>query len=188
MVQSMLGPDHDLAKRLTNMEQAIQKLNTRDVLQNATFGKDGTTVEQAFTQLQDAINSAVAVQNAGGDAQNFAVTTTATEVASCILTVPTGFTRAVVNVVAFAEAFNPTAGGQYVYVQSTNSITGGSGEVYSLAAASTAVAVTTFQQVTLTGLSGGQQIVCGVLVRAGAAFSASTANLAEVSAQAIYLK
>ncbi len=44
MVQTILGPDHDLAKRLSKMERDIANLNTRDVLQNASIGIGGLTV------------------------------------------------------------------------------------------------------------------------------------------------
>lgn len=44
MVQTILGPDHDLAKRLSKMERDIAALNTRDVLQNASIGRGGLTV------------------------------------------------------------------------------------------------------------------------------------------------
>jgi hypothetical protein len=43
-MQPNLGPDHDLALRLTNLESNVAALNTRDVLQNASIGAGGITV------------------------------------------------------------------------------------------------------------------------------------------------
>lgn len=44
MAGTNLGPDMDLAKRLSDMERAIMDLQTRDVLQNASIGENGLLV------------------------------------------------------------------------------------------------------------------------------------------------
>jgi hypothetical protein len=44
MAGANLGPDHDLAKRLTLLEDQVQGLSTRDVLKNAQIGSGGLTV------------------------------------------------------------------------------------------------------------------------------------------------
>ncbi|GAB3802456.1 hypothetical protein GCM10028798_19640 [Humibacter antri] len=41
---TQLPPAHDLAKRLSTLEQQVQSLATRDVLKNASIGSDGLTV------------------------------------------------------------------------------------------------------------------------------------------------
>lgn len=41
---TQLPPQHDLAKRLSSLEQQVQSLATRDVLRNASIGADGLTV------------------------------------------------------------------------------------------------------------------------------------------------
>ncbi|UFU14643.1 hypothetical protein LQK89_02775 [Curtobacterium sp. C1] len=44
MASTNLGPDHNLAKRLSNLEDAVQRLQNADVLQNASIGAGGLTV------------------------------------------------------------------------------------------------------------------------------------------------
>lgn len=44
MAGANLGPDFDLAKRITHLEDQISRLNNRDVLQNASIGAGGLTV------------------------------------------------------------------------------------------------------------------------------------------------
>lgn len=44
MVGANLGPDYDLARRLTKLEEDVHNLNTRDVLKNASIGSGGITV------------------------------------------------------------------------------------------------------------------------------------------------
>ena len=177
--------EDDAARQMKDLERTTRE-NLASVVRS--FKSTVERLDAAIETLNEAVASIVIPQNAGGSTQNFAVTTSPVMVASCTLTVPEGYTRAVLNIVSFGEAFNDDTNGHYLYVQCTNSITGGSGEVYTFLSPSVASAVTTFQQVTLGGLTGGQTLVCGVLVRGTAAFSASTANLAQVSAQAIYLK
>lgn len=44
MARAELGPDHELAKRLSNLESAVAKLSTQDKLQNSSIGINGLTV------------------------------------------------------------------------------------------------------------------------------------------------
>lgn len=44
MVQADFGPGIDLPKRLKKLEDAVQALSTRDILQNASIGNGGITV------------------------------------------------------------------------------------------------------------------------------------------------
>jgi len=44
MVGANLGPDYDLAKRISDLEILVRGLSTRDVLQNASIGAGGITV------------------------------------------------------------------------------------------------------------------------------------------------
>jgi hypothetical protein len=45
MVGINLGPKHDLATRLSKADRAVRQLGTRDILQNASIGAGGLTVE-----------------------------------------------------------------------------------------------------------------------------------------------
>jgi hypothetical protein len=117
MVQINLSPAHDLGIRLRNMEQNIAKLSTRDVLQYATFGADGTTVPQAFAQIQAqqatlnaqqatltaqvaaiaaVVNAQVTADTGHTGASGYALGTSGQELCRITFTVPSGYTQALV--------------------------------------------------------------------------------------------
>lgn len=154
-MQSQLGPDYDLAKRLSTMEQNIQKLSTRDVLLNATFGSDGTTVPQAFAQLQAAINSQVIPRVASGSASGFYVTPTFATIVSVPIPVPDGYTRALVSASGQVTGGNDDAADMatiyaHITVNGTPGPDSASGVGNQLWAS-----VSAFAAFSLTGLNGG---------------------------------
>lgn len=51
MPAANLGPKHDLAKRISDLESAVQQLSTRDVLKNASIGSDGLIVYGGSIQI-----------------------------------------------------------------------------------------------------------------------------------------
>lgn len=119
---------------------------------------------------------------------NYAITTISTIRASVTLTVPAGFTQAIVISNPTGMGLNSTAATDYLYVQAVvNGVSGG--ELYTSAGASLGVGLASPFHTTLTGLTGGQTITVGVATRTSAAtWAASTANQANIYATAIYLR
>ena len=107
MTAVRLGPDHDLAKRLSTLEQKVQQLFTRDLLQNASIGAGGLVVQGGGSiTVQDggsiAVNgtgnvavdgiklTSVVPGSVGQTASGWAVGTTTATPLTLDLTVPPG--------------------------------------------------------------------------------------------------
>lgn len=136
----------------------------------------------------DALANPVQIGTASNGVNNYAITTTSTVRASVTLTVPDGFTEAVVMANPTAMGFNGTAGGDYLYVMAVVQTIGG-GELYSAAGAGFGAGLAAPFHTTLTGLIAGQTITVGVATRAGFnTWAASTANQANIYATAIFIR
>lgn len=98
MANANLGPDYDLAKRLSKIEHDIAALNNRDVLQNASIGIGGLTVTGGSINIT------------GGGQLNVSGTATFTGT----LTVPSG---------TISTGGNITAGGSITATTSLNGAT-----------------------------------------------------------------
>ncbi|WP_427018591.1 hypothetical protein ACQCSX_08690 [Pseudarthrobacter sp. P1] len=135
-----------------------------------------------------ALATPVQIGTASNGINNYAITTTSTVRASVALTVPAGFTQAIVIANPTAMGQNSTASSDYLYVQAVVQAVNG-GELYTAAPAGLGVGLGAPFHTTLTGLTGGQTITVGVATRAGTTtWAASTANQANIYATAIYLR
>jgi len=135
-----------------------------------------------------ALANPVQTATASNGVTNYAIDTTSTVRASVTLTVPAGFTRAIITATATAMGTNSGTAPDYLYCSAIVAGVNG-GELYSSAAAGLGVGLAAPFNPTLTGLSSGQTITVGVATRAGTAtWTAATANQASISATAIFLK
>lgn len=105
------GPSHNLAQRLTDLETAVQKLSTQDVLLNATFGP-GLTVAQAYTELESQIASSTSPLVGEASNSGFTLTTSYQTLCTITMTVPTGFTRALVMATGSVNGATDSASGE----------------------------------------------------------------------------
>lgn len=163
-----------------------------DVNGDADFKGDmkvsGTLALPAGIIDNDALASPITVGRTSSAETNFAVTSTHQTLATTTITVPAGFTQALVFIVCNIGALNPNPDDDFLYSQSV--IDGlASREVFGYVANNNgSVAVTTAKSDLLTGLDGGS-ISCAVNVRSlRGPWAASTANRAYVEAQAIFLR
>ena len=135
-----------------------------------------------------ALANPVQTATASNGITNYAIGTTATVRASVTLTVPTGFTRAIITATATAMGANSGATADYLYGAAVVAGVNG-GELYSSAAPGLGASLAAPFNPTLTGLTDGQVITVGVATRTGAAaWAASTANQASISATVMYLR
>lgn len=136
----------------------------------------------------NALASPIQTATSSNYINNYAISTTSTARASLTLTVPSGFTQAIVISNPTAMGLNNTAAADYLYVQAVvNGVNGG--ELYTNAGPGLAVGLASPFHTTLTGLTAGQAITVAVATRAGnAAWAASTSNQANIYATAIFLR
>jgi hypothetical protein len=196
-----------IPRKFAELEQKIQQLSAANV-----FGLTGIKPENGGTSFDgyvhingpakitgtldlpagiignDALASPVQIGTNQTGINNYAITATSTVRASVSLTVPDGFTEAVVIANPTAMGFNNTATSDYLYVMAVIQGIGG-GELYTAAPAGLGVGLAAPFQSTLTGLTGGQTIAVSVATRTNTnAWAASTANQANIYATAIFLR
>lgn len=196
-----------LIRRLQDLERTVRELSAAN-----PFGltgikpRDGGTEFDGFVTINgpakitgtldlpagiignDALSSPVQIGTASNGLNNYAIGTASTVRASVALTVPDGFTQAVVTANPTAMGQNTTATTDYLYVMAVVDTIGG-GELYTSAAAGLGVGLAAPFHTTLTGLTGGDTITVSVATRAGFnTWAASTANQANIYATAIFLR
>ena len=155
---------------------------------NGALTITGTLDLPAGSVPNAALANPIETATASNGVTNYAIDTTATLRASVMLTVPAGFTRAVIISNAVAAGTNSGTTADYLYVSAVvQSVNGG--ELYTSTPAGTAASLTSPFTPTLEGLSGGDTITVGVATRAGTAtWAADPSNQASISATAIFLK
>lgn len=127
----------------------------------------------------DALANPIETASASAGISNYAIDTTATVRASVTLTVPAGFTRAIVISNATAMGTNSSTAADYLYCSATVQTVNG-GELYTSVPAGIGASLSSPFQPTLAGLSGGDTITVGVATRTGtAAWDAAPANQAD---------
>jgi len=89
-MQPNLGPDHDLALRLTTLESNVAALQTRDVLQNASIGVGGLTVNGGTITITG--GGSLVIQGTGTFTTNGNISTTGAFSASTTITAGTNIT------------------------------------------------------------------------------------------------
>lgn len=124
----------------------------------------------------------------GANGAGLSVSTTSTVMATTSLTVPAGFTRALVRADALGEAANSTASDDYLYVDANiQGISGG--ESYAYTPSGKANSAVGIANRFVTGLSGGDVITCTAMSRtAFAGWAADGVNLWVIHMQVIWLR
>lgn len=136
----------------------------------------------------DALANPLQTATSSNGINNYEISTTSTVRVSVSLTVPEGFTEAIVIANPTAMGHNGTAAPDYLYVQAVVQTVNG-GELYSAAPNGLGAGLAAPFHTTLTGLTGGDAITVGVATRAGInPWPASTANQANIYATAIFLR
>lgn len=196
-----------LIRRLQELEARVARNEAANVFGTTGIApKDGGTDLNGFVNVfgamtingpltlqpgsieNDALANPVQTETASNYLSNYAISTTSAARASVTLTVPAGFTKAVIIANPTAMGQNSTASADYLYVQAIINGANG-GELYTNAGAGLAVGLASPVHMTLTGLTGGATITVDVATRAGlATWAASTSNQANIYATAIYLR
>lgn len=155
---------------------------------NGSMSISGPLNLQPGSIQNDSLANPVQMETSSNGVNNYAIGTTSTVRASLTLTVPSGFTQAVIIANPTAMGFNNTAGADYLYVQAV--VQGvNSGEMYSAAPAGLGVGLASPFHTTLYGLAGGSTITVSVATRTStAAWAANGANQANIYATALYLR
>lgn len=164
---------------------------------DATFGGDttvggnmrvtGTLSLPAGIIDNAALANPLQMTEAEGDNDGFGIPTDSTVMASCQLTVPPGFSRALVVAAGTCTAYN--AHETLVRVVYSRVWVGDAvGRLLSESAAPEArrVSMSPMKQDVLTGLTGGSKITCSIRMYASDPVDSSTANGASINAYAIF--
>lgn len=155
---------------------------------NGSMSINGPLSLQPGSVPNTALESPVQTAAASNGVTNYAIDTVSTVRASLALTVPAGFTKAIVIANAAAMGTNSGTAQDYLYASAVVAGVNG-GELYTSAPAGVGASVSAQFQPTLTGLTGGDTITVSVATRAGSAtWAAATANQASIAATAIFLK
>jgi hypothetical protein len=156
------------------------------------FGDDGAVLNNTYFRPgsvgNDALANPVEADINGANGAGLSVSTTSTVKATTSLTVPAGFTKALVRADALGEAANSTASDDYLYVDANiQGISGGESYVYTPSGkANGAVGIANRF---VTGLSGGDVITCTAMSRtAFAGWAADGVNLWVIHMQVIWLR
>lgn len=170
------GPDH-VVRELADLKRQIREL--------------APSIAASFQTTVDILNQTIAqlleVQTGAQSNLGPAITTTRQALATITFTVPTGYTKALVQANAVAMAYNDSAGVDYLYCVASVDIGSSGGETYNSASPGYATSVTAPYYVQLTDLTDGEEFVVAANARTNtAAWSASTANLVTIYASVIF--
>lgn len=137
----------------------------------------------------DALANPIQVSSVVGGATNFSISTTSTLKSSYSLTVPAGFTQAVVLCFASGNAINSTGATDYLTVQAAvNGATGG-GVNSTVASGAYGTTITGVRTSTLSGLTGGATVTAEAWAGTQtAAWAASASNFVMINAFAVWLR
>jgi hypothetical protein len=155
--------------------------------QREGFAAIADSFNTTVTALDQAIASLLVVQTAAAGTPGPAVTTTSTALASTTFTVPTGYTKALVQANAAIMAYNNNAVGDYLYCLASIDVGGYGGETYTYAGPSLATSTTAPYYEQLTGLAAGSSFVVSVKARTSAyTWAADASNSALIYASVIF--
>lgn len=190
-----------LVRRVQDLERTVKELAAANPFapmgmkpdaNGVTFG--GSVVINGNLSVPNGSISNAALQNpltsgsAGYTASNQSFNTASTVYGTQSVTVPSGFTSALVMNGVSGGGTNSSASGDYIYVSSDINGTAG-GETPTYAAAGFYASASAFGIRTLSGLTGGATITVGVRVRTGSAsWAANGANIVNVNALVLFYR
>lgn len=185
------GEDY-LVKRIAALETKVRELgpsiaasfNTTVASLNATIASLNTTIANVSAQAANQVSPATAAGSAAG----FALTTSYLALVSFSLIVPSGYTRALVtgcgSVTSLSAFTSSDAVRSLVQIAGSN----GAENVSYFYAPNSGGASTSFQTVSLSGLTGGSGITVTVFGHLNNGPGSTVLSTASLVAQAIYLK
>ena len=132
-----------------------------------------------------ALTSPVAMDNASGASNGFAVTIADQDLAVATIPVPAGYSQALVFIEVTTSAYNNTAVYAYLYVQAL--VNGIATRLMPAGTGTGTATVSTAKSVTLTGLSGGT-ISVAARVRCDNGWAAAAANRAYSETIVVFLR
>ncbi|MGY4543130.1 hypothetical protein ACVWY0_003058 [Arthrobacter sp. UYNi723] len=190
----MFKGDDYLVRKVRDLERLLQQVMAANPL--ATAGISAKPGGFAVTGTMDlppgiignaALAAPVSPGSAGLTQQNFATTTAGATYAQASITVPAGYTQALVMNGVSAGATNSGTASDFIYIAaSINGTSGGEQPAQTLAGAYGSGSA--FAIRTLTGLTGGSITVeCKIRTGSGV-WAAATGNTASVNALVLFLK
>ena len=191
--------------RIETIERMLRAMSGANILGAADIKVDklGMTVASRLTVLgdmviggtlslpngiidNDALSAPTDAGSVGAGQSAFALGASPVTLAPQAITVPVGFSRAIVQCTADVSSVNGSGAGGYLYAAA--SIAGISGaETYTFVANGVGAGISATSIRSLTGLSGGT-IAVAARVRAAAAWPGNPGNLATVNAIAVFLR
>jgi len=133
-----------------------------------------------------AANAMINVAVGNASASNYLLTTSYATIASFGLTVPSGYTRALVSVSAFATGLSAASSLDRVYVQAVSNGVAGPQGIAEMVPSLPIVGASAFQTQSLSGLTAGSTISVSVQARLGTGPGDTPFTNASVSAMAIF--
>jgi hypothetical protein len=196
-----------IGRRLQDLERELRELKAANVFGLTGINpKDGGTDFDGYVNVNgpmsitgalnlpagiignEALANPLKTGSAGFTASNQSFNTTTTDYGTQPITVPAGFTNAVVMNGVSAGAVNSTTAGAYLYVAAGIDGVGG-GEMPTYANAGYYASASAFAIRTLTGLTAGATINASVQVRTSSgAWAAASGNVANINAVAIFYR
>jgi hypothetical protein len=135
----------------------------------------------------DALTNPVTLGSNGQAAAAFAVPTTSTAIVTRTITVPVGYSQAIVMANGTLSAVESSGTPDYLYF--TVLINGtGSAEAFSVAGANSGTSLSNSSVRTLSGLSGGVITFTGNIHSLGHAWTAQVSNTCTINAMAVFLR
>lgn len=153
--------------------------------QQSTLTAQQTALADQLAAINDLIGAQVYIASVGGSDTGFTLNTSTTLAGTQSITVPSGFTRAIVHVTTDLSAVNNSGGVAYMYC--AGSIAGiAGGQSFTLVSAGSGESTAASAIRSLTGLSGGT-ISVGASVNTGSGSWTSTRQV-NVNAIAVFLR
>jgi len=176
------GEDH-IMRRLADLERAYRELVASGP---SMFASTFASIEANLASINALIGNEVQIGSASVLATNFATSATNTSVATGTITVPAGYSQALVFATATAGIWNRNAVGEYLYLN-VGIIGIGSRQITVGMAPSSFGSASTSKATLLPGLSGGT-IAFAAILRTDSAIPAQASNMAAIEAIVVFLR
>ena len=176
-----------LPGQLADVKRQMKDLsvnNTQALTQALAAASAASAAASAAATAASNARINVAVGNAS--ASNYLITTSYATIASFGLTVPSGYTRALVSVSAFATGLSAASSLDRIYVQAVSNGVAGPQGIAEMVPSLPIVGASAFQTQSLSGLTAGSTISVSVQARLGTGPGDTPFTNASVSAMAIF--
>lgn len=175
--QALTSTIATLAEQINTLQQNVA--DTQTALTNA---------ETALTNAQTALANQVYPGTSSASASGFTLGTGFATIATATLTVPAGYTRALVTASGTATSLSASASSDAVHAYATIAGAGGAESVSYFYGPNSGGSASCFAAQSLTGLSGGQVLTMTTVARLTNGPGVSTLSTGTIMCQAIFLK